>query len=368
MPDDRIKHLYIHIPFCRHRCGYCDFFSVAGGEKLQRPYTLALLEELEGSRHLLAPLKTVYLGGGTPTLLQAPLLERLLGSMALLAEEGAEVTVEANPETVTADVASALSAGGANRVSLGVQSFSPRLRQVLERSGSPEEVAAAGSLLRQAGIMNISLDLIYGIPGQGRQELERDLSAALALEPEHLSCYELAVKKGSSFDRRHAVGLKEARDRGRAFYEIVAATLEGAGYGWYETSNFALPGRECRHNIAYWQGRDYLGLGAGAWSTVGGRRWQNPADLDAYLAGEEARRRSRLVEELSPEAKATEKLALGLRLAGGVSAKEVAAVVDEEEAARMRRHGFIENEGDKMFLTREGRFVANEICVRLLKG
>lgn len=368
MPDAGIRHLYIHVPFCRHRCGYCDFFSVAGGDGLGEPYVGALLEELDAHRRLLAPLTTIYLGGGTPTLLEGRLLKELLGGVAPLADADAELTVEANPETVTAALAAALGRAGVNRVSLGVQSFSPRLRELLERSGAPEEVEAAARRLRQAGIANISLDLIFGIPGQGREDLERDIAAALALEPEHLSCYELTVKDGSGFARRHAEGLKEVRERGREYYETVVDSLEEAGYFWYETSNFALPGRECRHNLAYWQGEDYLGLGAGAWSTAGGRRWQNAADMDLYLAGEQSRRRSRAVETLSPGDRATERLALGLRLAGGVSAREVASVTDAAEADRLRRNGFIANEDDKMMLTREGRFVANEVIVRLLKG
>lgn len=367
MPEAVIRHLYVHVPFCRHRCGYCDFYSLAGATEKMEPYVAALLDELGAQRTLLAPLATIYLGGGTPTLLGGRLLEELLGHLTALALPDCEVTVEANPETVSAELAVSLGRSGVNRVSLGAQSFSVQLRAALERTGSPASVAAAVRILREAGIDNISVDLIYGIPGQGMDELKDDLEAALALRPEHISCYELTVKEGSVFARRHAAALVGVKTQGREFYEAVADTLEGAGYRWYETSNFALPGRECRHNIAYWQGEDYLGLGAGAWSTAGGRRWQNPEDLEAWMGGEEQRQRSRRVEILSEQDRANERLALGLRLAGGVEIREVAAVVDTGEAERLRHHGYMTIEGDKISLTREGRFVANEVCVRLMK-
>lgn len=367
MPKHAVKHLYIHIPFCRQRCAYCDFYSLAGAEHLGENYVDALLGELDGSRQLLAPLKTIYLGGGTPTLLRLPLMKRLLVAVRRLAGPDAELTVEANPESLTAAMAAVLGGGGVNRVSLGAQSFSPGLRQVLDRAGAPAVIPRAMAALRQAGIANIGLDLIYGIPGQSAGELRFDISEALALKAAHLSFYELSVGEGSPFARRWAESLAEARSRGREFYEMVVTSLESAGYRWYETSNFALPGCQCRHNAAYWQGEDYLGLGAGAWSTVGDRRWQNPPDMDVYIAGGEERQNRVTVESLSPEKKAVERLALGLRMDEGVSLADVASVVDTEEAARLQQNGFLGNDGDRIFLTREGRFVANEVCARLMR-
>jgi oxygen-independent coproporphyrinogen-3 oxidase len=260
---DSISHLYIHLPFCGSRCGYCDFFSEEGRLGDAPAYVDALLAELAAAPELAGgDLKTVYLGGGTPSLLGESLLGRLLGAARGRQAPGAEVTIEANPATVTPELAAALPVMGVNRVSLGVQSFSPRLRRRLGRQGPVEAVGPAVSALRTAGIGNIGLDLIFGIPGEELVELETDLRRALALKPEHLSCYELTVKAGSDYDRRWSAELEVAASNGRLFYETVVDTLEEAGYQWYETSNFARPGFECRHNLAYWGGEYYIGLGA----------------------------------------------------------------------------------------------------------
>jgi len=200
------RHLYVHLPFCAHRCGYCDFVTVVGQAGQHRAYVDALLRELELERDSLAgDLETVFLGGGTPTFTALPELVRLLE--ALPAAE--EVTVEANPETVTPDLARALRGAGVTRVSLGAQSFRPELLQVLERVAGPDDVRRAVHHLRDAGFDNISLDLVYGIPGQSAADLEADLGDALALEPEHLSCYELEAKPGTRFT--HAWGEELAR-------------------------------------------------------------------------------------------------------------------------------------------------------------
>ncbi|MER3411849.1 MAG: hypothetical protein C4305_05805, partial [Thermoleophilia bacterium] len=194
-----VRHLYVHLPFCARRCGYCDFVTVVGRRELHAAYVDALLRELELERELLAPrLETVYLGGGTPTFTER----------AALAPAD-EVTVEANPETVTPELASLLRAQGVTRVSLGAQSFQPRLLSVLDRKSSPEQVRQAVAALRAAGIDNVSLDLLYGIPGQSSADLDADLAHALALGPEHLSCYELEAKPGTRF--AHAWGAELAR-------------------------------------------------------------------------------------------------------------------------------------------------------------
>src|SRR4051812_8052406 len=313
------RHLYVHLPFCAHRCGYCDFVTSVGRHADHAPYVDALLVELELERGLLDPgLDTIFLGGGTPTFTEPGALERLLAALP----EAAEVTVEANPETVTPELAALLRANRGSRLSLGAQSFEPRLLEVLDRVATPDDVRRAFYHLRDAGFDNISLDLIYGIPGQGAAELESDLAAALALEPEHLSAYELEAKPGTRFTHAHGAELERQAESMESYFELVVSTLTGAGYRWYETANFcrtgtAAGGRDlrARHNLAYWLGRDYLGVGVGAVSTIDSRRWRNMPGLARYVRALEQRERpAREVEELTSDVVATERLMLGLRL------------------------------------------------------
>ncbi len=216
-----ISHLYIHLPFCASRCGYCDFYSEAGRLGDAPAYIEAVLAELNEaageSGDGLSRVETLYLGGGTPALLGAELLGRLLDGARPLLAAGAEVTVEANPAAVTVELAAALKGAGVTRVSLGAQSFSPRLRRRLERQGPVEAIGESVLMLRDAGFDNIGMDLIFGIPGQELRELEEDLRRALALAPEHLSCYELTVKEGSRYARRWGAELAAMADRGRLF-------------------------------------------------------------------------------------------------------------------------------------------------------
>src|SRR5437764_6545664 len=269
-----VRHLYVHLPFCAHRCGYCDFVTAVGRRGEHEPYVDALLSELELERALLAPeLETIFLGGGTPTFTEPHALDRLLAALP----RAGEVTVEANPETVTPELASLLRRRGVNRVSLGAQSFQPQLLRVLERAAGPDEVKRAVALLRGTGFDNVSLDLIYGIPGQTAEALERDLDEALALAPEHLSAYELEAKPGTRFTHAHGTELDRQAESMESYFELVVAALTSAGYRWYETANFCR--REeardlrARHNLGYWLGHDYLGLGVGAVSTVVDTRW-----------------------------------------------------------------------------------------------
>ena len=225
-----VRHLYVHLPFCAHRCGYCDFVTVVGRNDQQGSYVDALLAELDAQRDVLADeVETVFLGGGTPTFTEPEALARLLA--ALPAAD--EVTVEANPETVTPELAELLLASGVNRVSVGAQSFQPRLLEVLERQASPDDVRSAVRTLRAAGFANVSLDLIYGIPGQSPADLADDLAQALALEPEHLSCYELEAKPGTRFTHAHGPELERQADAMEGYFEQVVDTLTAAGYRWY---------------------------------------------------------------------------------------------------------------------------------------
>jgi oxygen-independent coproporphyrinogen III oxidase len=260
-----VRHLYVHLPFCAHRCGYCDFVTVVGRKGDHRSYVDALLAELELERALLAPeLETVFVGGGTPTFTEERELRRLLEALP----SAPEVTVEANPETVTPALAALLRETGVTRVSLGAQTFERQLLSVLERQAGPDDVRRAFYRLRDAGFDNISLDLIYGIPGQSPAALDADIDEALALGSEHLSCYELEAKTGTRFTHRYGAELARQADALEGYFERIVERLSTAGYRWYETANFCRPpetagGRDLRaqHNLAYWHGRDYLGVG-----------------------------------------------------------------------------------------------------------
>jgi oxygen-independent coproporphyrinogen III oxidase len=371
-----VRHLYVHLPFCAHRCGYCDFVTVVGRADDHGRYVRALAAELGLERRLLAPrLDTVFLGGGTPTFTEPDALRRLLR----LLPPADELTVEANPETVTPGLARLLREGGVTRVSLGAQSFRPRLLAVLERQAGPDDVRRAFYHLRDAGFDNISLDLIYGIPGQSAADLERDIDEALALGPEHLSCYELEAKRGTRFTHAHGVELERQAEALEGYFETVVDRLTAAGYRWYETANFcraptADGGRDLRsrHNLAYWLARDYLGLGIGAVSTVAGRRWRNTPRLPVYMeALERGDRPPREREELSVDVRRRERLMLGLRLDEPFGLTPVAGVVDPAALARLERLGLLVRPGDEagdeaLALTKRGRLLGGGVTAELL--
>jgi oxygen-independent coproporphyrinogen-3 oxidase len=351
------------VPFCAHRCGYCDFVTVTGHEPAHGRYVDALLTELELHRDVLAgELGTVYLGGGTPSILALPLLARLLDALPAAPER----TIEANPETVTPQLAALLAARGM-RVSLGAQSFHAPLLAVLERRATPAAVRTAVRLLRAAGVGNLSLDLVYGVPGETAALLDADLDELLALAPEHASCYELEAKPGTRFTHRHGSELARQAELLEDHYERVVDRFEAAGYGWYETASFTRPAFESRHNSAYWLGRDYLGLGIGAVSTLGGERRTNGPRLGAYLAAVESGRPApSRTEELDAATRLRERLLLGLRLATGVPVAEVAAVLDQAALQELAALGVLTVTGGRLRLERRGRLLLNEVAARLL--
>ncbi|MFN8186291.1 MAG: radical SAM family heme chaperone HemW [Gaiellales bacterium] len=358
-----VRHVYVHVPFCAHRCGYCDFVTVVGHEETHEAYVDALLAELGREAALLGEIETVFLGGGTPTLLAPPALARLLASLPA----AAETTVEANPETVTRRLARLLAGSGVSRVSLGAQSFRPQLLELLERRARPEAVRRAYANLRDAGLDNISLDLLYGIPGQTEADLEDDLAAAVELGPDHLSCYELEAKPGTRFTHAHGAALTGQAELMEGYLERVVDVLVGAGYRWYETSSFAREGRESRHNLGYWLGHDYLGIGIGAVSTVGLRRWRNRPGLARYLAalaaGEEPPRE---VERLDRATRERERVMLGLRLDGPLELAGLDAPVDPGAVERMARAGLLEQDGGSIRLTRRGRLLGGGVTAEIL--
>ena len=359
-----VRHLYVHLPFCAHRCGYCDFVTLVGRNDGHAAYVDALLAEIDLEAASLAePLETIFLGGGTPTFTEPRELERLLRSLP----RAREVTVEGNPETITPELAIRLREAGVTRVSLGAQSFEPRLLAVLERRAGPADVRRAFYHLRDACFDNISLDLIYGIPGQTPADLRRDLEAAFALGPEHLSCYELEAKSGTRFTHAWGAELRRQEEAMEGYFELVVATLEGAGYRWYEIASFCREGRQARHNMAYWLGRDYLGLGIGAVSTVDGVRWRNSPKLAPYL-GELAagRRPPREVEELDVQTRRVERLMLALRLDEPVALKDVEEAVDADACARLEELGLVETTGSALRLTRRGRLLGDGVTADLI--
>ena len=366
------RHLYVHLPFCAHRCGYCDFVTAIGRRDQHGAYVDALLAELELERGVLAPcVETVFLGGGTPTFTEPAALERLLAALP-----GAEeVTVEANPETVTPKLAALLKRNRVNRVSLGAQTFQPRLLEVLERGARPEDVRRAVYVLRDAGFDNVSLDLVYGIPGQSPADLEADLADALALAPEHLSCYELEAKPGTRFTHAYGTELERQADSMETYFERVVETLTGAGHRWYETANFCRLEDErdlrARHNLGYWLGRDYLGLGVGAVSTIDGLRRRNTPRLAAYIAAlAEGRRPERELEPLADGVRHTERLLLGLRLDEPLRLEGLDGALDRDALEQLERLGLAERAGvngdETLVLTERGRFLGGGVTAALL--
>jgi oxygen-independent coproporphyrinogen-3 oxidase len=295
------RHLYVHLPFCASRCGYCDFVTAVGRRADHARYVDALLAELALERGLLADdVETVFLGGGTPTFTEPAALERLLAELP----HAEETTVEANPETVTPELAALLRRHGVDRVSLGAQTFQPALLRVLDRAAGPDDVRRAFAVLRDAGFDNVSLDLIYGIPGQTVADVERDLAEAIALEPEHISAYELEAKPGTRFTHAHGAELERQAEAMESYFELVVATLTGAGYRWYETANFCRGDLRARHNLGYWLGHDYLGVGVGAVSTIGSLRWRNAPSVAGYLAARAGGADRRDAGDRAPDARA----------------------------------------------------------------
>jgi oxygen-independent coproporphyrinogen III oxidase len=371
-----VRHLYVHLPFCSHRCGYCDFVTVVGRGEQHGPYVDALLRELERERPVLAdPVETVFIGGGTPSFTEPAALRRLLEALP----GAAEVTVEANPETVTSKLAQLLRACGVTRVSLGAQTFTPGLLEVLERVASPDDVRRAIHTLRGALFDNISLDLVYGIPGQEPADLEHDLVEALALAPEHLSLYELEAKPGTRFTHAWGAELARQSEAMEGYFERVVETLTAAGYRWYETANFCLTGaraagRDLRahHNLGYWHGRDYLGVGIGAVSTLGGLRRRNGASIGRYVAALAAGGDPpRELEPLDALTQAQERVMLGLRLDEPLPLAGLEAAVDRDGIARMVRGGLVRVAtdaagGEALTLTPRGRFLGGGVTAELI--
>lgn len=357
-----VRHLYVHVPFCSHRCGYCDFVTVTGHDDRHAAYVAALLQELEARGDVLdAPLETLYLGGGTPSMLGADLLAELLDALPAAA---VETTVECNPEGVDERLAEVLGARGV-RVSLGAQTFSRPLLETLERRTTPGQVRDAVGLLRAARVPSLSLDLIYGIPGERESDLARDLAVLDELRPDHVSAYELEAKPGTRFAVHHGKALAAQHDLLERHMDLVIDALTASGYDWYEIASFARGvAHQGRHNRAYWEGRDYLGLGVGAVSTVSGVRRANGPRLAAYL--EDPAAAPATEERIDARTRAEERLMLGLRLAEGVPIGAVEDVLDERGLDRLVGAGIAVVEGGRIRLERRGRMLLHDCVAELL--
>lgn len=367
---------YLHVPFCRHRCGYCNFAVVAGRDELGPRYLDALERELQ-TLGVAQPVETLYLGGGTPTRLEPPLLGRLLAlaSRWFPPLGGAEWTVEANPADVTAETVRALAAAGVTRVSLGAQSLDRGKLARLERDHTPDDVRDAVGMLRSAGLA-VAIDLIFAAPEETLPDWRRDLAAVVALEPSHVSTYGLTYEKGTAFwTRRNRGALAELDDDlARTMYEEGIDRLAAAGFEHYEVSNFARPGGRSRHNEVYWTGRPWWAAGPGAARYVDGVRETNHRSAFTWMRRLEAGRSPVAEREtLTPEARARERLVFGLRRLEGVARGEFAAATDFEiealagDAIRgFVRLGLLDDDGERIRLTREGLCVSDAIWPDLL--
>jgi len=384
-----IDSVYLHLPFCFHKCHYCDFFSVVDpaepDQDRQAAFTDALISEIEyqADQADIRPT-TLFAGGGTPTLLRPILWEKIMATLnragwlgGATPQSPQEFTVEANPETVTPELMTLLASGGVNRVSIGAQSFDRESLKALERWHDPESVPKAVAACQSAGITNISLDLIFAIPGQTLAMLERDLDALLALEPTHLSTYGLTYEPNTPLTARLRVGrvkrVSEVLER--EMFVLILKRLEAAGFEHYEVSNWARRDGEsspnrCQHNLAYWRSANWLGLGPSAASHVDGHRWKNIANLNRYLS-DAPKPAVEGHEFLSPKRRLGEHLMLGLRLAEGVLWEWLDQHGDFKKAQRdtideMIAIGMLERTSTHLRLTRKGLFVADSVISRLL--
>jgi oxygen-independent coproporphyrinogen-3 oxidase len=376
MTSSEPRSVYIHVPFCRHRCGYCDFTLIAGRDDLIESYLAALDQEL-GSIAAPIELDTLFLGGGTPTHLSPEQLGRLfslLGDRFRLADN-VEFSVEANPADVTEERVAVLADAGVNRVSLGVQSFDSAILNTLERDHDAAIVQTAVERLRRR-IENISLDLIFAVPGQTLSLWKETLQRAIELRPTHVSTYGLTVEKGTAFWNRRLKGLLPTLqdELERQMYAAAMDELAAVGFEQYEISNFARPGFACRHNEIYWTGHPYLAFGPGAARFVNGVRETNHRSVTTWikrvLAGQSPVMDS---EQLPPEDAARERLVIGLRRTAGIELADFVAdtgfAVDELAAEPIQRHvaaGLLERTPTHLRLTREGRFLSDSVTVDLL--
>ena len=360
--------VYVHIPFCAARCDYCDFATWTDRGHLVDAYVDACVTDIGRRRSETHPAATsVFFGGGTPSLLDAGQLVRILD--AIDRTDDAEVTVECNPDRVDADKLCAYRRAGVNRLSFGVQSMAPHVLAALNRTHDPENVTRSIALARDAGFERINVDLIYGTPGETRDDWRATLAGAVALDVPHVSAYALTIEPATPLGLRVAAGAGAPDDDVQAdFYLVADEVLTAAGLDWYEVSNWARPGEECRHNLLYWSEGEYLGIGCAAHGHTAaddgrGRRWWNVRTPDRYIAAIESGASAEAGSEtLDPGPRAEEACVLALRTRWGTTIDPAArATVDDLENG-----GFIHRIDDRVVLTAQGRLMASDVTARLL--
>ena len=361
-----LRHLYVHIPFCPKICPYCSFYKEASDRNKTQAFLDALLLDLD--RRLLeipkCRLETIFFGGGTPSALSVKQLDFILSGLHRRLDLSGlrEWTLEMNPATVSLEKARMLRDFGVNRISMGVQSWDPEILSRLGRVHSADQAERSFHILREAGFTNLNLDLIFGVPGQAFETWQQTLEKTVGLAPEHISAYCLTIEEDTEFFRRFQSGeLTQDTEGDATLYEIAMGTLQTAGYHQYEISNYAKPGYECLHNLAYWQGRNYLGLGPSAFSTIGERRWQNTPDTSRYI--EQIRSSTEPInfkEHVTDRMRKAETIAFGLRTSMGVSESAFAGWTTELDA--LRHEGYLEQGDARIRLTPKGRLVADSIA------
>jgi len=364
--------MYVHIPFCVRKCAYCDFASFAGREQEEGAYVEAVLREAEERGRIDAAVATLYIGGGTPSLLPPMLMDKLLTGLRkrFTFLPDAECSCECNPGTVSPGLLDTLRQNGVNRLSFGAQAAQPRLLSLLGRIHTWAQVEESMGMARRAGFDNINLDLMLGLPTQTIPDVRETLTKALALGPTHLSCYGLIVEEGTKMRRMVDSGawILPDEDTERDMYELCRETLAQNGFEQYEISNFARPGFACRHNVNCWKRKEYIGLGSAACGFLGSVRYQNPPDLTDYLNGKPA-------EEtiISPEEARFESMMLGLRMTEGVSNAAFISMhgvsINEAFGPKLEkslRLGLAEWRDGYLRLTRKGMDVQNSVLVELL--
>ena len=379
--------VYVHIPFCKSRCKYCDFYSTTllgrRGE-----YVDAVMEEwaqcaMRNAQCTMGNAETIYIGGGTPSLLEVEDMRRLLGALPVASAK--EVTIEANPGDITREKARAWRAMGVTRLSIGIQSFNDDMLRLIGRRHTAEQAREAVRIAREEGFENISVDLIYGLPHKqcamhnaqcvmrnaqctmrnaAMEVLKRDVEELLWLDVEHISTYCLSYEEGTAITRMlECSEIEEVdEDTENQMFDYIVEQLTKAGYEHYEVSNFARPGRRSRHNSNYWNDTPYIGFGAGAHSYDGVHRYWNPSDIDLYIKGALAHDLQREQETLTNEQRHTERVMLGLRTAEGIARSDV----DEAKALPYLRRGLLREEGDHLVATTEGYHILNRIIEDLI--
>ncbi|HVA71873.1 MAG TPA: radical SAM family heme chaperone HemW [Candidatus Limnocylindrales bacterium] len=371
--------IYVQVPFCQTKCTYCNFHTGVVARSLYRPYVDAVCREIEESRALRGgTVDTVYLGGGTPSLLDPADVARIMDAIRTAYScVWEEVTLEADPETITADKASAWLDAGIDRISMGVQSLNDKELRAAGRMHRREDVYRAMEFLREAGFQNVSMDLIAGLPHQTRGSWEASVDELVAMRPEHVSIYLLEVDEGSRLGRELLAGGKKY-GAGRVpsdaemadFYESACVKLEARGFEHYEISNWGLPGRASKHNLKYWRREPYVGFGAGAHSFDGQKRWANVHDPAAFAGAIEQGRSARESEEVvTPSQALEEELFLGLRELAGIDLARIERQYGADLTPRVGKlleEGLIEREGDTIRLTPEKLTISNEAFVELL--